>query len=87
MVIVKAVIILGGDLVGQWLNELEKGEYFMQKVLLVVVGRAVRTGQVRDANCFCHGKVKKSELINWGKQVLNISERGSAVVTVTGNFS
>lgn len=74
-------------MVGQWLNELEKGEYFMQKVLLVVVGRAVRTGQVRDANWFCHSKVKKSKLIKRGKQALSILERGSMVATVTGNFS
>lgn len=49
------------DLIGQWL---EKGEYFVQKVLLAVVGRAARMGQVRDADQFCHGKVKKSRLIN-----------------------
>lgn len=36
------------ELVDQWLNELEKGGYFMPKVLLAVVGRAVRTVQVRD---------------------------------------
>ena len=70
------------DLVGQWLNELEKGEYFMRKVLLAVLGRTVRTGQVRDANWFCHDKVKKSKPINWRKQALNIFERGSTVVTV-----
>lgn len=59
----------------------------MQKVLLVVVGRAVRTGQGRDANWFCRSKVKKSKLIKREKQVLSILERGSAVVMVTGNFS
>lgn len=52
------------DLVGQWLSEVEKGEYFMQKVRFAAVGRAARMGQVRDADRFCHGKVKKSRLIN-----------------------